>query len=910
MSDFPATENGKISLKGRVAIVTGAGNGLGRAYALQLAARGAKIVVNDLGPSTQDKNRKAAEVVVEEIKKAGGDAVANLDSNLEGAKIVQQAIDSFGRIDIVINNAGILRDKSFKSMSDKEWDAITAVHITGSYACAHAAWPHMRKQKFGRIINISSAAGIYGNFGQANYSAAKMSMISFTKTLAIEGAKYNIIANCIAPIAASQMLASVMPPEILDNLKPEMVAPLATYLVSGANEEHSGLVIESGAGFMAALRRERTKGVVFRADDTFTPSAVQKRFEEVLDFENDPEYPEKITDANHMDFLERAKAAKPNEQGDKVSFDGKTVLITGAGAGLGKAYAVMFGKLGANVVVNDFAEKSAIAVVDEIKKAGGKAAPAIGSAEEGEKLVKAAVDAFGGLHVVINNAGILRDKSFASMSDAEWHAVVNVHLRGTYSVCKAAWPIFQQQKYGRIVNTTSAVGIYGNFGQANYSTAKGGILGLTQTLAIEGQKYGILANTIAPNAGTAMTSTIWPQEMVDAFKPDFVAPAVGYLASEANQEHTKLLLEVSGGWVAAVRWQRSGGHAFKFGKVLEPELIQQNFSKIIDYDPERASWPASNQEAIQDIMSNISAGNDDDDEEADGDEDYSDSEDPDIVKEAKKQPIETSEYSWTEDSTILYNLGIGATAKELQYVYEGDDDFQLLPSAGVIIPFESSSSIPLDWLPNFDPTRLLHGEQCLEFFTKELPTSGKVTNHPKIAEVLDKGKAAAVTSVTQTKDNDGKVLFKNSSTVFIKGAGSFGGKKTGKDRGEATAANKPPSRDPDFVGEFKTSPDQAAIYRLSGDKNPLHITKEFAQMGGLDDVILHGLCTFGIASKLLYEKYGFPKSIKVRFTGTVKPGQTISTKAWKDGNRVIFESFVKETGSQVLGAAAFTLWEE
>lgn len=116
-------------------------------YALSLASRGAKVVVNDLGPSTQDKNRKAAEVVVEEIKKAGGDAAANLDSNLEGAKIVQQAIDTFGRIDIVINNAGILRDKSFKSMSDKEWDAIVAVHITGSYAVAHAAWPHMRKQK-------------------------------------------------------------------------------------------------------------------------------------------------------------------------------------------------------------------------------------------------------------------------------------------------------------------------------------------------------------------------------------------------------------------------------------------------------------------------------------------------------------------------------------------------------------------------------------------------------------------------------------------------------------------------------------------------------------------------------------------------------------------------------------------
>lgn len=739
-----------------------------------------------------------------------------------------------------------------------------------------------------------------------------MAMISFTKTLAIEGAKYNILANCIAPIAASQMLASIMPPEILENLKPEMVAPLATFLVSGTNTEYSGLTIESGAGFMAAIRRERTHGVVFRADDTFTPSAVKAKIDEILDFDDNPEYPDKITDANHMEFLERAKEAKANDQGDsEVRFDGKTILITGAGAGLGRAYALMFGKLGGNVVVNDFAEKAANAVVDEVKKAGGKAAPAIGSAEEGEKLVKAATDAFGGLHVVINNAGILRDKSFASMSDAEWHAVLNVHLRGTYSVCKAAWPIFRQQKYGRIVNTTSAVGIYGNFGQANYSTAKGGIIGLTQTLAIEGQKYNILANTIAPNAGTAMTSTIWPQEMVDAFKPDYVAPAVGFLASEANEEYTKKLLEVSGGWVAAVRWQRSGGHAFKFGKALEADVIKENFEKIIDYDPERASWPADNQEAISDIMNNITAGAESDESEDDegGDEDYSDPEDSDLVKDAKKQKFEGTEYEWSEDSTILYNLGLGATAKELNYVYEGADEFQIIPSAAVVIAFGASSSLPMDWLPNFDPTKLLHGEQCVEFHTKELPVSGKVTNTPALAEVLDKGKAAAVTSVTKSVDPEGKKLFTNSSTVFIRGAGGFGGKKTGKDRGEATAANKPPSKDPDHVAEFKTSPDQAAIYRLSGDKNPLHIDPDFAGVGGFDEPILHGLCSFGIATKAIYEKYGFPKTIKVRFMSVVIPGQTLVTKMWKDGAKVIFEASVKETGKQVLGAAAYTLWE-
>ncbi|PWZ02886.1 putative multifunctional beta-oxidation protein [Testicularia cyperi] len=914
MSDFPSTENGKISFKNRVVVVTGAGNGLGRAYAHFFSSRGAKILVNDLGPSANDKSKKAADVVVQEIEKAGGEAIANYDSNTEGAKIIQQAIDKWGRVDILINNAGILRDKSFKSMTDKEWDQITAVHITGSYACAHAAWPHMRKQKYGRIINTASAAGIYGNFGQANYSAAKMSMVGFGKTLAIEGAKYNILSNILAPVAASQMTATVMPPEMLENLTPEYVVPLVAYLVSAENKDISGQLFECGAGFFAQLRRERSRGVVFKTDDSFTPAAIRARIDEILDFDEKPEYPAKITDANHMEFLERAKEAKTNDQGEgEVRFDGKTVLVTGAGAGLGKAYALMFAKLGANVVVNDFLEKNAAAVVDEIKKAGGKAAPAVGSVEDGEKVVQAALDAFGSLHAVINNAGILRDKSFAAMSDQEWEAVINTHLRGTYKVCHAAWPIFQKQKYGRIVNTTSAVGIYGNFGQANYSTAKAGIIGLTHTLAIEGKKYNILANTIAPNAGTAMTATIWPQEMVDAFKPDFVAPMVGYLASEANEENTQGLYEVSGGWVAAVRWQRAGGHAFSHGKPCNPEKIVKKWSRISDFET-NPSWPASTSDSLGDIVSNFGQASEDDDDDDDdaagGDADYSDSEDPDIVKNAKKEPIDSSEFSYTDRDVILYNLGVGATEKDLDLTFEQDDDFQAVPTFGVIPQFMASGGIPLDWLPNFSPMMLLHGEQYLAI-KKPIPTSTTLVNKPKLMEVLDKGKAAAVTSIVHTYEKEGgDLVFESQSTVFIRGSGGFGGKKTGKDRGAASAANKPPSRKPDKVVTEKTTESQAALYRLSGDYNPLHIDPNFAKIGGFDKPILHGLCSFGISGKHIFRAYGAYKDIKVRFTGHVFPGETLETSMWKEGNKVIFTTRVVERNTQALGAAAVTLADE
>lgn len=215
----------QLRFDGQVVVVTGAGGGLGKAYALFFASRGASVVVNDLGGSFQGEGNstkvrfqtpwsdfacglqanpgnclQAADVVVDEIKKAGGKAAANYNSVEDGDKIIETAIQAFGRVDVVINNAGILRDISFKNMTDQDWDLIMKVHVKGAYKVARAAWPHFRKQKYGRVINTASAAGLFGNFGQTNYSAAKLAMVGFTETLAKEGAKYNILSNVIAPI--------------------------------------------------------------------------------------------------------------------------------------------------------------------------------------------------------------------------------------------------------------------------------------------------------------------------------------------------------------------------------------------------------------------------------------------------------------------------------------------------------------------------------------------------------------------------------------------------------------------------------------------------------------------------------------------------------------------------------------
>jgi len=201
---------------------------------------------------------------------------------------------------------------------------------------------------------------------------------------------------------------------------------------------------------------------------------------------------------------------------------------------------------------------------------------------------------------------------------------------------------------------------------------------------------------------------------------------------------------------------------------------------------------------------------------------------------------------------------------------------------------------------------LLHGEQYLAI-KGPIPTSGTLEIKSALLEVLDKGKAAAVTSITRTKTQSGEIVFENQSTVFIRGAGGFGGKKTGIDRGPASAANKPPSRKPDKVVEEKTLPIQAAIYRLSGDANPLHIDPEFAKVGGFDKPILHGLCFFGISGKHIFKEYGPFKDIKVRFVGSLYPGETVVTEMWKEGDKVIFVSKCKERDTVILGAAAATL---
>ncbi len=281
-----------IRFDGRVAIVTGAGNGLGRSHALGLAARGAKVVVNDLGGSVDGSggSSDAAKAVVAEIEAAGGEAIANGANVTDMAQVeamVADAMDKWGRVDILVNNAGVLRDKSFSNVEMKDFSFVLDVHLMGSVNCSKAVWNIMREQNYGRIAMTTSSSGLYGNFGQTNYGAAKMGVIGLMNTLVIEGAKYGIKVNALSPCAATRMTEGLIPDNLLELLTPESVTPALLYIVS--DDSPNRTIITAGAGTYARSIVYETGGK-WLAEDERTPEKIAEHWAEIADPATQAEY--------------------------------------------------------------------------------------------------------------------------------------------------------------------------------------------------------------------------------------------------------------------------------------------------------------------------------------------------------------------------------------------------------------------------------------------------------------------------------------------------------------------------------------------------------------------------------------------------------------------------------------------
>ena len=280
-----------LDFKGRVAIVTGAGGGLGRQHALALAERGAKVLVNDLGGSVDGQLASGAaspaQAVVGEIRSRGGDAIASSASVTDFSAVqamVQQAVDSWGRVDILVNNAGILRDKSFAKMELADFRLVLDVHLMGAVHCSKAVWPHMVQQKRGRIVMTTSSSGLYGNFGQSNYGAAKMALVGLMQTLAIEGEKHDIRVNCLAPTAVTRMTENLFPADMRDRFDPHAVVP--AMLVLAGDEAPTRTVLCAGAGSFEAAHITLTQGE-FIGTDAEAPERLAQRLSQVMQREGE-----------------------------------------------------------------------------------------------------------------------------------------------------------------------------------------------------------------------------------------------------------------------------------------------------------------------------------------------------------------------------------------------------------------------------------------------------------------------------------------------------------------------------------------------------------------------------------------------------------------------------------------------
>lgn len=598
---------------------------------------------------------------------------------------------------------------------------------------------------------------------------------------------------------------------------------------------------------------------------------------------------------------------------DELRFDGKVAIVTGAGNGLGRQHALMFGERGAKVVVNDLgggafgegkSSEAADRVVEEIRAMGGEAVANYDSVEDGSKIVQTALDAFGTVDIVVNNAGILRDTSFAKMTEQDWDLIYRVHLLGSFRVTHAAWPIMREKGYGRIIMTASAAGIYGNFGQTNYSMAKLGLFGFCQSLALEGASKNILANTIAPVAASRLTETVLPPELLANLKPEFVSPLVGWLCHEQCEENGGLF-EVGAGTFNKLRWERTNRGNMNVKAPITVDSVAKQWDKITDFT--NADHPASVTESFTGAIENINnpplGGNEFIDLDA-----------------AKAAPPAIIENQYTERDLSLYALGVGVGAhplaqNELQYVFERGDTFYALPTYGVIPALNGFIEMLMlgDGLPGFSRSateRVLHGEQYTEIL-RPLPAHAKLRHEAKLRTAYDKGKDAVTIIDIDTFDEDGDKLAYNEVTFMLRGCGGWGG-----DRGPSVDVNTPPEREPDAVVEEKVGEDQALLYRLSGDWNPLHIDPEFAKNFGFERPILHGMCTYGYVGRHIIQSFldNDPrrfKSIKVRLAKSVYPGDTLVTRMWKESDtRIVFETRVKERDEVVIRNAAAEFYEE
>ncbi|MDD2058549.1 SDR family NAD(P)-dependent oxidoreductase [Pseudomonas sp. GD03860] len=599
----------------------------------------------------------------------------------------------------------------------------------------------------------------------------------------------------------------------------------------------------------------------------------------------------------------------------QLRFDGKVAIVTGAGNGLGRAHALLLGSRGAKVVVNDLgvnlegvgmSSAAADAVVAEIRAMGGEAVADYNSVADAQNIVKTALDAFGTVDILINNAGILRDVSFAKMTEEQWDIIQEIHVKAAFKLTHLVWPIMREKSYGRIIMTASGSGIHGNFGQANYSAAKGALISLGKTLAFEGGQKNIRVNTIAPVAASRLVvaSGILPEEVQAKLQSEYIAPLVAWLCHEDCPE-TGGLFEVGGGFHAKYRWERSQGRVLH-AESLSPELVRENWERITQFD-EHSVHQSNGGEGFQELFARLESP-------AKGGNQY-------VDMEVAANAVSYLETEYDQNDAALYALAVGAAKDpldetELLYINEfKDEEFRVLPTMAVLPATQVFLQAIKSGKPSLEGLELpfangLHGEQYTEMY-RPLPPAAKLKHTMRLKQAIDKGRSSVSILAVETTDENGVPLFYNEITSFYAGVPGAGLEKV-----PSTPLPELPSRNPDAVIAEQTDVNQALLYRLCGDWNPMHVDPDYAKAAGYEKPFLHGLCTFGYAGRHVIKAFcnndsRLFKSIRVRFASIVMPGDTLETRMWQESpTRVLFEMRAVERDVVVLKGGVVEIFDK
>lgn len=843
--------------EGRVVIVTGAGGGIGRSHALAYAKEGAKVVVNDLGSSIDGsgETQKMADKVVEEIKARGGTAVANYDSvsTMEGAKnIIKTAIDNFSQIDVLINNAGILRDKTLLKMTEDMWDIVIAVHLKGTYACTYAAAPYMKEKGYGRIINTTSFAGLMGNFGQANYSAAKAGIYGFTRTVSLELEKYNVLVNAIAPLAKTRMTEDVE--AISAEFKPEQITPMVMYLGSEKCES-TGKIF--GIHGHQLFEYKMISNLGLEKTSTWPVTEIHEKLDEIMKFESPAASGESVDLKNLIPKLNQVLA----EVGLQVTSAGAPGATPSTPTEV--TLSDMFQKMN-EVFLPDKAGDFKGLIQFEVS--GDK--PQAIYIEGGKITIKAEKGSSPACTITTDKTTMIDvfkgkidiNKAFMKGKVKADKMPVLMKFGNMLALNKLPALISAQEKPSKTEGKTqtekpSAAAVIGslkgymlrfsevfNPNKADSDTKiKFSISGDEDyAFVIQNKAVTIKAESIdSPD----LTITTDKETMVSMLSGE-LHPNKAFMKRKLKADKMPMLMKFNNMF-----------NIEKLGDILKAEI-----------EEEKASAPAPGEGMNRDFIG--------------------------------KKYFGSAEHVKPETAKA-YAKATNAANKA--YYKDDLNELAIHPIFPVSLMKGPMEKLLLEDDLNMDVLRMVHGGHRIKYF-RPLNTWDLIYTVAEIKEIASVS-SGEILNVTIKGINKGRDVYEMTGTFFVRG------KSKKKEKGEKKQEPEP-TGNKIFSEKMKVDPDQSKRYAAaSGDDNPIHLDPETAKAAGLPDIILHGLCTMAFCSQAIVEKAagGDPRKledISVRFSKYVLMNDELTTTGWlekeENGRKYISFETTNKKGEKVI----------